>query len=137
MEVYSTQNGTLTAANKNLNFYYGLEGEIRLPGLAITKQNQHGFKRSGEKCLVVLGQYLRVGDELMPGIRTPYGGQVIHIDETSIILRRVYSYAMSSGSSLLVDQGQLIQKMFLLGHFFHLNRMLVILFKGYQKLMNY
>ena len=88
----------------------GLEGEIRLPGLAITKQNQHGFKRSGEKCLVVLGQYLRVGDELMPGIRTPYGGQVIHIDETSIILRRVYSYAMSSGSSLLVDQGQLIQK---------------------------
>ena len=32
MEVYSTQNGTLTAANKNLNFYYGLEGEIRLPG---------------------------------------------------------------------------------------------------------
>ena len=110
MEVYSTQNGTLTAANKNLNFYYGLEGEIRLPGLAITKQNQHGFKRSGEKCLVVLGQYLRVGDELMPGIRTPYGGQVIHIDETSIILRRVYSYAMSSGSSLLVDQGQLIQK---------------------------
>ena len=46
----------------------------------------------------------------MPGIRTPYGGQVIHIDETSIILRRVYSYAMSSGSSLLVDQGQLIQK---------------------------
>ena len=110
MEVYSTQNGTLTAANKNLNFYYGLEGEIRLPGLAITKQNQHGFKRSGEKCLVVLGQYLRVGDELMPGIRTPYGGQVIHIDETSIILRRVYSYAMSSGSSLLADQGQLIQK---------------------------
>lgn len=110
MEVYSTQNGTLTTANKNLNFYYGLEGEIRLPGLAITKQNQHGFKRSGEKCLVVLGQYLRVGDELMPGIRTPYGGQVIHIDETSIILRRVYSYAMSSGSSLLVDQGQLIQK---------------------------
>ena len=100
MEVYSTQNGTLTAANKNLNFYYGLEGEIRLPGLAITKQNQHGFKRSGEKCLVVLGQYLCVGDELMPGIRTPYGGQVIHIDETSIILRRVYSYAMSSGSSL-------------------------------------
>ena len=110
MEVYSTQNGTLTTPNKNLNFYYGLEGEIRLPGLAITKQNQHGFKRSGEKCLVVLGQYLRVGDELMPGIRTPYGGQVIHIDETSIILRRVYSYAMSSGSSLLVDQGQLIQK---------------------------
>ena len=110
MEVYSTQNGTLTTPNKNLNFYYGLEGEIRLPGLAITKQNQHGFKRSGEKCLVVLGQYLRVGDELMPGIRTPYGGQVIHIDETSIILRRVYSYAMSNGSSLLVDQGQLIQK---------------------------
>ena len=110
MEVYSTQNGTLTTPNKNLNFYYGLEGEIRLPGLAITKQNQHGFKRSGEKCLVLLGQYLRVGDELMPGIRTPYGGQVIHIDETSIILRRVYSYAMSSGSSLLVDQGQLIQK---------------------------
>ena len=110
MEVYSTQNGTLTTPNKNLNFYYGLEGEIRLPGLAITKQNQHGFKRSGEKCLVVLGQYLRVGDELMLGIRTPYGGQVIHIDETSIILRRVYSYAMSSGSSLLVDQGQLIQK---------------------------
>ena len=110
MEVCATQNGTLDTPTKNLNFYYGLEGEIRLPGLAVTKQNQHAFKRSSEQCLVSLGQYLRVGDELMPGIRTPYGGQVIHIDETSIILRRVYSYAMSSGSSLLVDQGQLIQK---------------------------
>ena len=110
MEVCATQNGILDTPTKNLNFYYGLEGEIRLPGLAVTKQNQHAFKRSSEQCLVSLGQYLRVGDELMPGIRTPYGGQVIHIDETSIILRRVYSYAMSSGSSLLVDQGQLIQK---------------------------
>ena len=110
MEICATQNGTLDTPTKNLNFYYGLEGEIRLPGLAVTKQNQHAFKRSSEQCLVSLGQYLRVGDELMPGIRTPYGGQVIHIDETSIILRRVYSYAMSSGSSLLVDQGQLIQK---------------------------
>ena len=39
----------------------------------------------------------------MPGFELPYGGQVIHIDETSIILRRVYSYAMSS-VLLLVDQ---------------------------------
>ena len=42
MEVYSTQNGNLTTPNK-IKFYYGLEGEIRLPGLAITKQISMGL----------------------------------------------------------------------------------------------
>ena len=92
------------------NFIYSVEGEIRLPNLAITNTNQYAFACSGQKCLAQVGEYIRVGDEIFPGIQSPYSGQLIHINATHIILRRVYPYAMSHGSSLFVDHGDLIQK---------------------------
>ena len=92
------------------NFLYSVEGEIRLPELAITKFNQHVFTRHGKKCLSSVGSYIRVGDEILEGIKSPYAGQVIHINPTHMIIRRVYPYAMSHGSSLFVNHGDLIQK---------------------------
>ena len=92
------------------NFIYSIEGEIRLPNLAITNTNQYAFACLGQKCLSQVGEYIRVGDEIFPGIQSPYSGQLIHINSTHIILRRVYPYAMSHGSSLFVDHGDLIQK---------------------------
>ena len=92
------------------NFLYSVEGEIRLPELAITKFNQHAFTRHGKKCLISVGSYIRVGDEIVDGIKSPYAGQVIHINPTHIIIRRVYPYAMSHGSSLFVNHGDLIEK---------------------------
>ena len=92
------------------NFIYGVEGEIRLSNLAITNRNQYAFACSGQKCLVHVGDYIRIGDEIFPGIQSPYSGQLIYINSTHIILRRVYPYAMSHGSSLFVDHGDLIQK---------------------------
>jgi hypothetical protein len=92
------------------NFVYSVEGEIRLPKLAITKFNQHAFPRNGKTCMVQVGSYIRVGDEIVEGMQSPYAGQVIHINPTHLILRRVYPYAMSHGSSLFVNHGDLIQK---------------------------
>lgn len=92
------------------NFVYSIEGEIRLPKLAITKFNQHAFSRNGKTCMVQVGSYIRVGDEIIKNIQSPYAGQVIHINPTHLILRRVYPYVMSHGSSLFVNHGDLIQK---------------------------
>jgi hypothetical protein len=92
------------------NFIYSIEGEIRLSNLAITNTNQYAFACLGQKCLSQVGEYIRVGDEIFPGIQSPYSGQLIHINSRHIILRRVYPYAMSHGSSLFVDHGDLIQK---------------------------
>ena len=86
---------------KMANFIYSVEGEIRLPELAITKCNQHAFPRNGKNCVVQIGEYIRVGDEILNGVQTPYSGQVIHINPSYVIIRRVYPYAMSHGSSLL------------------------------------
>ena len=95
---------------KMANFIYSVEGEIRLPELAITKCNQHAFPRNGKNCVVQIGEYIRVGDEILNGVQTPYSGQVIHINPSYVIIRRVYPYAMSHGSSLFVNHGDLIQK---------------------------
>jgi hypothetical protein len=95
---------------KARNFIYNVEGEIRLPDLAITSLNQYAFECSGQQCLVQVGDYIRVGDAIFPGIQSPYSGQLIHINSVHIILRRVYPYAMSHGSSLFVNHGDLIQK---------------------------
>ena len=92
------------------NFIYNIEGEIRLSDLAITSTNQYAFACLGQKCLAQVGDYIRVGDEIFPGIQSSYSGQLIHLNSTHIILRRVYPYAMSHGSSLFVNHGDLIQK---------------------------
>lgn len=99
---------TRTLASRN--FIYNVEGEIRLSDLAITSTNQYAFACLGQKCLAPVGDYIRVGDEIFPGIQSPYSGQLIHLNATHIILRRVYPYAMSHGSSLFVNHGDLIQK---------------------------
>jgi DNA-directed RNA polymerase subunit beta' len=93
-----------------MDFMYAVEGEIRLPQLAITQLNQHVFSSHGKKCVVNIGAYIRVGDEIIEGMQTPYSGQVIHINTAYVIIRRVYPYAMSHGSSLFVNHGDLIQK---------------------------
>jgi hypothetical protein len=87
-----------------------VEGEIRIHELALTQSNQHAFAYSGYTAKVQVGQYIRVGDELFSGMQSPYGGQVIHISPTHIILRRVYPYAMSHNSPVSVNHGELIQK---------------------------
>lgn len=96
--------------DKKMDFMYAVEGEIRLPQLAITQLNQHVFSCHGKKCVVNIGAYIRVGDEIIEGMQTPYSGQVIHINSAYVIIRRVYPYAMSHGSSLFVNHGDLIQK---------------------------
>ena len=105
----------LLVSSDSDNFVYSAEGEIRLPELAITKSNQHVFRCVGKKCLVQLGDYIRIGDQIFNGIQAPCSGQVIHINETHVIVRRVYPYAMSHGSSLFVNHGDLIQKDFSFG----------------------
>ena len=87
-----------------------VEGEIRIHELALTQSNQHAFAYAGYPAKVQVGQYIRVGDELFSGMQSPYGGQVIHISPTHIILRRVYPYAMSHNSPVSVNHGELIQK---------------------------
>jgi hypothetical protein len=96
--------------DETANFVYAVEGEIRLPGLAVTTFNQRAFPRHGKKCMVPMGSYIRVGDEILEGMQSPYAGQLIHMNPTQIILRRVYPYALSHGSSLFVNHGDLIQK---------------------------
>lgn len=107
---WKTNTSQLLTSSESANFVYSAEGEIRLPELAITKSNQHVFKRFGKKCIVQLGDYIRTGDQIFEGIQAPCSGQVIHINETHVIVRRVYPYAMSHGSSLFVNHGDLIQK---------------------------
>ena len=107
---WKTNTSQLLSSSESANFVYSAEGEIRLPELAITKSNQHVFKRFGKKCIVQLGNYIRTGDQIFEGIQAPCSGQVIHINETHVIVRRVYPYAMSHGSSLFVNHGDLIQK---------------------------
>jgi hypothetical protein len=90
---------------------YPLEAEIRLPKqVALTKHNQYAFNCEGQKVMVQLGQFIRIGDTLFEGMPSLYSGQLVHIDPTRIILRRVYPYAVSHGSSLLVTQGDFIQR---------------------------
>jgi hypothetical protein len=98
-------------------FVYQTEAEIRLPEqLALTKYNQHALDRSptswNDQCHTqwTLGQFVRIGDSVAPGKRSPYAGQVITMTSTHAIIRRVYPYVVSHGSSLFVEHGELIQK---------------------------
>jgi hypothetical protein len=95
---------------------YPLEGEIRLPKqVALTKHNQYAFNCEERKVIASLGQFIRIGDTLFEGVPSLHSGQLVHIDSTRVILRRVYPYAVSHGSSLLVEHGQFIEKDTLFG----------------------
>jgi hypothetical protein len=90
---------------------YPLEAEIRLPKqVALTKHNQYAFNCEGRKVMVQLGQFIRIGDTLFEGMPSLYSGQLVHIDPTRVILRRVYPYTLSHGSSLVVNHGAFLQK---------------------------
>jgi hypothetical protein len=90
---------------------YPLEAEIRLPKqVAFTKHNQYAFNCEGRKVMVQLGQFIRIGDTLFEGMPSLYSGQLVHIDPTRVILRRVYPYTLSPGSSLFVTQGDFIRR---------------------------
>jgi hypothetical protein len=98
-------------------FIYQKEAEIRLPEqLALTKDSQHALDReprleySSHPKQWILGQFVRIGDAVAQGKRSPYAGQVIRLTATHTIIRRVYPYAVSHGSSLFVEHGEFIQK---------------------------
>lgn len=92
-----------------------VEGEIRLSELMVTPTNQYGFACNGKKCVVPIGSYIRSGDEIIEGVQSPYAGQIMHVSAQAVLLRRVYPYAMSHGSSLFVNHGDFISKGFAFG----------------------
>ncbi|ACO50742.1 RNA polymerase beta'' chain (chloroplast) [Micromonas pusilla CCMP1545] len=89
-------------------YVYSVEAEVRDPNLVVTPYNQHAFCTHGHRPTVSIGTYVREGDELFEGFYSPCSGQVTHMTETHLLLRRVQPYTLSHGSPVFVRDGAFV-----------------------------
>lgn len=77
--------------------------------LLITDEDQIKLSYAGS-AQVKLGDLVRAGDEVAPGVICPESGQVLKITEDTLSLRVAHPYLMSLGAILQVSDGDLVQR---------------------------
>lgn len=63
-----------------------------------------------ENPTVAVGDLLRAGDAIAPGIKAPESSEVMAIEPGKVILRIARPYLVSPGAVLLIDDGDLVQR---------------------------
>jgi DNA-directed RNA polymerase subunit beta' len=86
------------------------EGGSTRKMVVITNDDQFQVPLKGEQPQVQVGQMVRTGDTLAPGVTAPECGQVVAIDDDQITLRLARPYLASAGATLHVAHGDLVQR---------------------------
>jgi DNA-directed RNA polymerase subunit beta' len=77
--------------------------------LVVTEDDQVSLPFTGTTTLQV-GDLVRAGDEIAPGIPLPESGQVMQVAEGQVVLRMARPYLVSTGAILQVGDGDLVQR---------------------------
>jgi DNA-directed RNA polymerase subunit beta' len=86
------------------------EGGSTRKMVVITNDDQFQVPLKGEQPQVQVGQMVRTGDTLAPGVTAPECGQVVAIGDNQITLRLARPYLASAGATLHVAHGDLVQR---------------------------
>ncbi len=78
--------------------------------LAVTDSDQISVDTKGKTPTVKVGDLLRSGDEVAPGVKTSESGQVTQLSDGRIIFRIARPYLVSPGAVLQIDDGDLVQR---------------------------
>jgi DNA-directed RNA polymerase subunit beta' len=86
------------------------EGGATRKLVVVTSEDQFQVPLGGAKAQVRVGEMLRAGDDLAPGVVTPESGQVVQISKDQVTLRLARPYLASAGATLHVGHGDLVQR---------------------------
>ncbi|MCS7031520.1 MAG: DNA-directed RNA polymerase subunit beta' [Gloeomargarita sp. SKYG116] len=78
--------------------------------VVVTADDQFHVPLNGQAATVQVGQMVRAGDELAPGVTTPESGQVLSIEKNQVKLRLARPYLVSAGATVHVGHGDLVQR---------------------------
>lgn len=78
--------------------------------VVVTADDQFHVPLNGQAPTVQVGQMVRAGDELAPGVTTPESGQVLSIEKDQVKLRLARPYLVSAGATMHVGHGDLVQR---------------------------
>ncbi|MEN9217420.1 MAG: DNA-directed RNA polymerase subunit beta' [Gloeomargarita sp. DG_2_bins_126] len=86
------------------------EGGTSRKLVVVTAEDQFQVPLAGAPAQVKVGQMLRAGDEVAPGVPTPESGQVVAVGSDQVTLRLARPYLASAGATLHVGHGDLVQR---------------------------
>ncbi|MEO0309290.1 MAG: DNA-directed RNA polymerase subunit beta'', partial [Gloeomargarita sp. DG02_3_bins_56] len=86
------------------------EGGTSRKLVVVTAEDQFSIPLAGAPAQVKVGQMLRAGDEVAPGVPTPESGQVVAVGSDQVTLRLARPYLASAGATLHVGHGDLVQR---------------------------
>lgn len=101
-EINSKQAGEVQGIRK------GAEAIRRI--LLVTDPDLLEVDTKGETPTVAVGDLLRSGDPIAPGIKAPESSGVMQVEEGKVILRIARPYLVSPGAVLVIDDGDLVQR---------------------------
>ena len=78
--------------------------------LISTEEHEKTIELNGLTPQVTMGDLVRYGDQIANNILASNSGQIIHLDNTKIIIRLGYPYLISSGAILQINNFDLIQR---------------------------
>lgn len=78
--------------------------------LMVTEADLLPVAMAGQAPSVAVGDLLRAGDEIAPGILAPDSAEVMAINDTQVMLRVARPYLVSPGAVLQIDDGDLVQR---------------------------
>jgi DNA-directed RNA polymerase subunit beta' len=93
------------------------DGEAVRRILVVTESDLFSLDAKGDS-LVQVGELLRVGDEVAPGVKVPKevhgiqiaGGQVMRLTGGQVVMRIARPYLVSPGAVLQIEDGDLVQR---------------------------
>ena len=101
-EIKAKQGGEVQGVRK------GVEAIRRI--LVVTDPDQIVINIEDKTPIVKVGELLRSGDEVAPGMRTHESSQVMQVDNGQVTLRIARPYLVSPGAVLQIDDGDLVQR---------------------------
>jgi DNA-directed RNA polymerase subunit beta' len=78
--------------------------------LILTKENQRTILLNHSTSQVSVGDLIRYGDQIAEGVVASDSGQIIQLDQNSVVIRSGRPYLVSSGAILQVNNLDLIQR---------------------------
>lgn len=107
--------GAVVARTEIIAKQGGLVQGIRQDGEAVRRilvvtQNDSFTVESDQVPSVAVGDLLRAGDEIAPGVKTEESGQVMIIESNHVTLRFARPYLVSPGAVLQIEDSDLVQR---------------------------
>lgn len=86
------------------------ESVRRLLVITDTEANQKILETGTQNPTVAVGDLIREGDEIAPGVLAAETGQVMRLNDNQVVLRIARPYLVSPGAVLQIDDGDLVQR---------------------------